>query len=183
MRAWRSIIEQPGKYSIVGKPTPYQHNGLIVELADILISNTQLRVELKRESAETLACECGIWEHTVHELEALAESVRRVSERVCPPSIEVERENSQIGAAIRLPVAITIEVGYSLDSPGTSRARFFCFSRTFGMGNSQLGIVIGLAVSGAYGEVILDPSDALAFAHWIEEHLAQLYIIGNVEDD
>lgn len=165
------------RHIIAGKPLPYRSKSEDIVLGEIGITEAGLEVVLLGSPFGPLKCGCEIWEHTIYEMETLSSALHCAAADTFPPDLEVPRPEGRIGTRKSLPLAVSIEVGYSLGTPGASRATFFCSSRTWGklVRDRELGVLIGLAVSGGYREVVVEPARAIALADWLDQWVAQMW--------
>jgi hypothetical protein len=163
--------EQKETYNIVGRPLPYREDAEVVSLAEITIANRVVEMVLGGSSSIPKRIAFEIWEGTIHELETLSTSLRRAAESAFPQAFELSRRESWIGQTINLKLVVECEVGYSLGNPSSDRCTFFCSSRDRGLRDRNLGVQIGVALMGAYGEVVMEPSQANDFADWLDSHI------------
>lgn len=157
-------------YQIRGRSIPYHHDNEIVLFAEIGITSDQLIVSLLANPFGPLRCSTEIWEHTIHELEVLSACLRCAAVGPFSYPIAVETPESRIGATGSLFLAVDMEIGYSLERPSEARARFFCSSNIWDLRDRKLGVALGIAVSGAFAEVVMEPSNALELADWLDHH-------------
>jgi hypothetical protein len=162
------------RYTIFGKTTPSRREDEAVPFAEISVGETHLEVVLISSPAEGLRCSCELWEHTIHELECLSAALRKTAEGPFPLPHEVSTPKSQIGTVLRLFPTVDVEVGYSLAEPRAPRASFFCSSKRHPL-SGQLLIRLGAAVSGGFAEVVLEPSQAIELADWLDRQIAELW--------
>jgi hypothetical protein len=64
------------------------------------------------------------------------------------------------------------EIGYSLDDPGGAGEVLSSGKRH---PLQELSVSIGVGLSGAWGEVLVDPSQAIEFADWLDDQIASLW--------
>lgn len=162
------------RYIIAGKATPYRADNPTTSLAEISIGTESLEVILTSGSLGPWRCCCKIWDHTVYELEILSLAVRCSAEKEFPPRLEVPSPESQFGTEKELRLSVSMEVGYSLGEPGADRVTFICYSRDWGFLEHSLGVLIGVALSGGYGEVVITPLEAVEFADWLDHQIARI---------
>lgn len=165
------------RHPILGKPLPYRADSDDIVLGEIGISDAGLEVVLLGSPFGPLRCGCEIWEHTIYEMETLSSALSCAAADIFPPDLEVPRPEGRIGTRKSLPLAVSIEVGYSLAMPGAGRATFFCSSRNWGkrLRDRELGVSIGLAVGGGYKEVVVEPARAIALAEWLDQWVAEMW--------
>lgn len=170
------MSSQAERYKIIGKAVPYRPDNETTPLAELSIVESRLEIALVGLGDGPLICGCEIWEHTIYELEGLSAALRQAAAGPFPELFEAPTPNSQIGTFHDLSLAVYMELGYSLEEPGAGRARVFCSSRMWGPRSQEhLGIAIEVAVSGAYGEVVVEPSHAVELADWIDRQIAELW--------
>jgi hypothetical protein len=165
---------QMENYALFGRATPYRPDNPTILLAEISIRGSRLQVELLSETAGRVRCVCVIWEHTIYELETLCVALRATAREPFPQSHQVPTPKSGLGQSLQLFPSVDLEVGYSLDEPGATRARFFCSSKRH-YSNGSLLVRIGVAVSGAFAEIVVAPSQASEFADWLDRQIAMLW--------
>lgn len=165
----------PETYTITGKTVPFKADNDIVSLAKITIFESEIEIVLLVLGNNPLNLNFKIWEHTIYELEGLCVSLRATMVAPFPVPFEEPSPESRIGNYHSVPLAMDIEMGYSLERPAAPRARFFCSSRLWGTGDKKLGVAIGLALSGSYAEVVVEPDQASDLANWIEKQVARIW--------
>jgi hypothetical protein len=165
---------QGGRFVIEGRSIPFRPGSDTVVLGEIGATSSRLEVVLTNSPFGPLSCRCEVWEHTIHELETLSSSLRGAAGDEFPPRVEVHRAESQIGTSLSLRTAASVELGYSLQKPGAPRATLFCSSRNWGSRGGALGVLIGLAVAGGYGEAVVEPSHAIKLADWLDLKVAAI---------
>ena len=171
----QQLNSRENHYIIVGTATPYHSDGPIITLAEISISLSRCEVVLRSSHFGSLRCGWEIWEHTVHELETLSSSLHNAANGPFPTPIEVTRPNSPLGTLLKLPLAVEVELGYSLERPHEDRTRFFCSSKSMGLNDQVLRVAIGMSVSGGYGEVGVEPYQAVGLADWLDHQISRLW--------
>lgn len=164
------MTDQGDRYQLWGRRVPYRPDNEIALFAELSITSDQLIVSLLTNPFGPLRCSTEIWEHTIHELEVLSACLRCAAAGPFPYPIAVETPDSRIGATGRLFLAVDMEIGYSLERPSEARARFFCSSNIWDLRDRKLGVALGIAVSGAFAEVVMEPPNALELADWLDHH-------------
>lgn len=162
------------RISISGRAIPYHPDNEIIPLAEISIDDSRLEVTLLSNPEGPVRCSCEIWEHTIYELEQLSATLRLAAAGPFPPTFKAPTPESRIGLVANLSLAVVLEIGYSLEVPGAARARFFCSSRTWGSARRH-GVSIGMALSGRFGEVVVEPQQAVELADWIDAQIRTLW--------
>ena len=154
-------------FTIRGKSMPYHADSPEFDIASLWISATSMGVSLLGADAGEVRCIHQLWDQSVYELESLAVSLRAAASGPFPRPCEAP--DAAVGAHnVRfLTLALSIEVGYSLQNPRAQRATFFCQSRTWGLAK-ELAVYLGVALNGHYRSAVLTPSQAKTFAEWIE---------------
>lgn len=157
-------------YRISGRGIPYRSDNETILFAELSIASDQLKISLLSSPFGPLHYYSEIWEHTIHELEVLSACLRCAAAGAFPHPIAVETPESKIGATGRLFLAVDMEIGYSLERPNSARARCFCSSNVWGLKDRRLGVALGIAVCGAFGEVVMEPPGALELSDWLDHH-------------
>jgi len=157
-------------YIVAGRSVPYRDDGAIVSLAEISIGVASVEIVMDEFFADSKRITFEIWEHTIHELESLSMSLRHAARSTFPQPFNVLTPDSWIGESTDLTLVTECEVGYSLQNPGAQRSTLFCSSQNWGMGD-ELGVKVGLALMGGYGEVVMEQSKAVEFVGWLDCHL------------
>jgi len=158
-------------YVVVGKPVSYREDSDVISLAEITIGTRAVEIALSESFSSPGRIAFDIWEHTIHEIETLSTSLRRVAESAFPESFQLSRPKSWIGQSINLKLVVECELGYSIESPWSERSTFFCSSRDRGSRDRKLGVRIGVALMGGYREVVVEPIRALELADWLDSHI------------
>lgn len=167
-------MSNQNRISISGTAIPYHPDNEIIRLAEISIDDSRLEVTLLSNPEDPSRCSCGIWEHTIHELEQLSAALRSATAGPFPPRFKAPTPESRIGLVANLSLTADLELGYSLEEPRAARARFFCSSRTWGSARRH-GVSIGMALSGRFGEVVLESQQAVELADWIDKQIRTLW--------
>lgn len=153
---------------------PFNLKGDPFCLGEIRIGSGELEVELRLFESESRCVSSEIWEHTIHELESLACSLRCAAGGRFPWPIEVDSPESFIGPKVNLNPVVECELGYSIHNPNADRAMLYCSSRDWGSIDRKLGVKIGLAMKGAFAEAVLEPAHAIDLADWLDCQLQNL---------
>lgn len=169
------LVSAPDSYKVVGKEIPFRHDNPIVCLAEITIGESRIQIDLKDGENSVASVDFEIWEHGVHELEVLSQTLREAALAPFPPSIEIGRPQSRIGIKVGLRSAIWGEIGLSVKHPMADRVGWFCYSRDWGKpGHPELGVSLSIAIAGKYREIVFGPDVAVEFADWLDRHILVL---------
>lgn len=162
------MINKSETYVVIGKPIPYNDGDSPVPLAVITVMADTVMLEMDSFFANSKTLAFEIWEHTIYEFETLFIALRHAARHQFPQSLELPINSSWISERRDLTLVAECEVGYSIASPSSNRSTFYCSSQEWGEG---LGVKVGVALGGAFGEVVMEPHQANALANWLEGQL------------
>jgi len=172
------MSEQLESYTIAGKTIPHRPENEVVQLAQVSVYDGRLEVCLPSHPFGYFRCDSEIWQHTIYEIEMLSETMRTAAAGPFPPPLGARPDEPDIGDFFP---TICIEVCYSLESPGAQRASFFCRSKRTLPKWGGLNVFLGVALDGAFAEVVLQPEEALTFADWLDRQIQTIKINADQE--